>query len=156
MSIGKNIRLKRIELKLTQQQLADQVYVTRQTISKWELGKSQPDLLSQKRLEQILSISFTDIESSILKERGIKQMKKAVHLIGIIGFGFLFLPLRFLWIKAYQNWNRPSVRFFGVPVISMIYLLYLHSLNTNGFIVISALTLLLYLITSFYFYDNTK
>ena len=52
MSIGKNIRLKRIELKLTQQQLTDQVYVTRQTISKWELGKSQPDLLSQKHLEQ--------------------------------------------------------------------------------------------------------
>lgn len=156
MSIGKKIRLKRIELKLTQQQLADQVYVTRQTISKWELGKSQPDLLSQKHLEQILSITFTDIESSNLKERSTNKMKKMVHLVGFIGFGFLFLPLRFLWVKIYQNWNRPSIRFFVLPVISIIYLIYLHYLNTNGFIVISTLTLLLYLITSFYFYDNRE
>ena len=31
---------------MTQQELADKVFVTRQTISKWELGKSEPDNVS--------------------------------------------------------------------------------------------------------------
>lgn len=48
MEIGKTIRSKREAMKMTQQQLADQIYVTRQTISKWELGKSEPDAISKK------------------------------------------------------------------------------------------------------------
>ena len=46
MDISNKLKLKRKELNLTQQQVADKVFVTRQTISKWELGKSQPDLIS--------------------------------------------------------------------------------------------------------------
>lgn len=43
MEIPDLIKSARIEKGLTQQQLADVVFVTRQTISKWELGKSVPD-----------------------------------------------------------------------------------------------------------------
>lgn len=41
MEISDLIKSARIEKGLTQQQLADVVFVTRQTISKWELGVSQ-------------------------------------------------------------------------------------------------------------------
>lgn len=41
MDIAKVIKEARIKKGLTQQELADSVYVTRQTISKWELGVSQ-------------------------------------------------------------------------------------------------------------------
>ena len=41
---------------LTQQQVADKVFVTRQTISKWELGKSQPDLVSSTLLKNVLQL----------------------------------------------------------------------------------------------------
>ena len=64
MEIGKIIRSKREELKMTQQQLADQLYVTRQTISKWELGKSEPDALSKKSLEKILAVQLVQESSS--------------------------------------------------------------------------------------------
>ncbi len=40
MDISNQLKAKRKELNLTQQQVADKVFVTRQTISKWELGKS--------------------------------------------------------------------------------------------------------------------
>lgn len=43
MDIAKVIKEARIKKGMTQQELADSVYVTRQTISKWELGKSVPD-----------------------------------------------------------------------------------------------------------------
>ena len=36
MEIGKQIRKYRVEAKLSQDELADKVYVTRQTISNWE------------------------------------------------------------------------------------------------------------------------
>lgn len=41
MDIAKVIKEARIKKGMTQQELADSVYVTRQTISKWELGVSQ-------------------------------------------------------------------------------------------------------------------
>lgn len=41
MEISEMIKEARIKKGMTQQQLADSVYVTRQTISKWELGVSQ-------------------------------------------------------------------------------------------------------------------
>lgn len=40
MDIAKVIKEARIKKGMTQQELADSVYVTRQTISKWELGGS--------------------------------------------------------------------------------------------------------------------
>ena len=42
---------------MTQQQLADSVYVTRQTISKWELEKSISDEASLDLLYQCLEIN---------------------------------------------------------------------------------------------------
>lgn len=41
MEISEIIKEARIKKGMTQQELADSVYVTRQTISKWELGVSQ-------------------------------------------------------------------------------------------------------------------
>lgn len=43
-SVGKTIRALRLEQKLTQQQLAERLFVTRQTVSNWETGASQPAL----------------------------------------------------------------------------------------------------------------
>ncbi|MGL6299726.1 helix-turn-helix transcriptional regulator [Streptococcus iniae] len=39
MEISTILKEARLKQGLTQQELADKVYVTRQTISKWELGK---------------------------------------------------------------------------------------------------------------------
>ena len=57
MEISDLIKSARIEKGLTQQQLADVVFVTRQTISKWELGKSVPDQASLIFYPRFLSIS---------------------------------------------------------------------------------------------------
>ena len=56
MEISDLIKSARIKKGLTQQQLADAVFVTRQTISKWELGKSVPDQASLVLLYQCLDI----------------------------------------------------------------------------------------------------
>ena len=50
-TIGKNIRLLREYNNMSQQELADKLYITRQSISKWESGLVAPDL------EKLLKIS---------------------------------------------------------------------------------------------------
>ena len=46
MDIGRQIRTYRTGMGLSQDELAQRVYVTRQTVSNWENGKSCPDLHS--------------------------------------------------------------------------------------------------------------
>lgn len=46
MDIGNKIKNARIQAKLTQQQAAEAIGVSRQTISNWENGKTYPDIKS--------------------------------------------------------------------------------------------------------------
>ena len=51
-SIDRNIRRLRKEAGLTQEELAQKLFVTRQTISLWELGKVHPDLETLQKLAE--------------------------------------------------------------------------------------------------------
>lgn len=57
MEISKIIKEARIKKGMTQQQLADSVYVTRQTISKWENGSSDPNTSNLIALSKLYKIS---------------------------------------------------------------------------------------------------
>mgnify|MGYP005783589299 CR=1 FL=1 len=46
MEVGKQIKRFRRDLKLSQEELAGKIFVTRQTISNWENGKNYPDVNS--------------------------------------------------------------------------------------------------------------
>ena len=70
----------RKENHLSQQQLADQLNVSRQSISKWELGESQPDINNVIRLSEIFSVS-TDY---LLKDEYERETKKDNHLLPIM------------------------------------------------------------------------
>ena len=55
--IKNKIRELRISKKLTQQELADELHVTKQAISKWEKGKSVPDIISVELLSSFFGVS---------------------------------------------------------------------------------------------------
>ncbi|WP_207696016.1 hypothetical protein DOK67_0000627 [Enterococcus sp. DIV0212c] len=57
VEIGKQIKKFRQERQISQQELADYLNISRQTISKWELGKSLPDLENVVRLSEYFNIS---------------------------------------------------------------------------------------------------
>ena len=42
--VGKHIKTLRKENRVSQETLADSLYVTRQAVSQWETGRTQPDL----------------------------------------------------------------------------------------------------------------
>lgn len=59
--IGKNIRDLRISQNLTQDQLAEKLFVTRQTVSNYENGKSRPDIETIEKIAAVLDCQITDI-----------------------------------------------------------------------------------------------
>ena len=58
---GENIRKAREEMGVTQQTLADKLYVTRQAVSRWENGSRYPDLLTAKALAKSLDTTLDDL-----------------------------------------------------------------------------------------------
>ena len=61
MTIGSNIRKLRTGQGLTQDQLAEKLFVTRQTVSNWERGASQPDLAQLETIAAALGVEVMDL-----------------------------------------------------------------------------------------------
>ena len=67
MQIGNRILELRKQNNLSQEQLAEKMGVARQTISKWELGETSPDLEQSKQLSQIFNVSLDDLTNNDIK-----------------------------------------------------------------------------------------
>ena len=58
MEIGSKIRQSRKEAKITQEQAAEALGVSRQTISNWENEKSYPDIISVLKMSDLYNVSL--------------------------------------------------------------------------------------------------
>ena len=56
--IGSKIKAARVEKKFTQEQVAEVLGVSRQTISNWENGKSYPDIISVIKMSECYGVSL--------------------------------------------------------------------------------------------------
>lgn len=74
MEMGKQIRKYRSEAGLSQEMLAEKIYVSRQTISNWENDKSYPDINSLLRLSEIFHVSI-----DILIKGDVEKMKEEIR-----------------------------------------------------------------------------
>lgn len=61
MELGKQIRKYRSEMQLSQEELAEKVFVSRQTISNWENDKNYPDIKSLVLLSDIFGVSLDNL-----------------------------------------------------------------------------------------------
>lgn len=68
MEIGNKILILRKQNNLSQEELAEKVGVSRQTISKWELGETNPDLKQAKLLSKTFNISLDELTDNETKE----------------------------------------------------------------------------------------
>lgn len=58
---GENLKRIREEKGMTQQTLADYLFVTRQAVSRWEGGSRYPDLMTAKKMAQFLEVSLDEL-----------------------------------------------------------------------------------------------
>lgn len=102
MEFGEKLAQLRKDSNLTQEQLAEKLYVSRTAVSKWESGKGYPNIDSLKQLSKVFNISIDTLLSGgelldIASEEENRAKKKRTYLIfGILDFLsvlFIFLPL---------------------------------------------------------------
>lgn len=77
VEFGEQLRKAREEKGLTQQTLAEKLYVSRQSVSHWECGDRYPDIVTAKKISQILDVSLDDLLSG-------KEMMKVVEKTPVV------------------------------------------------------------------------
>lgn len=78
--IGKNIRQLRQQRQLTQEELAQKLFVTRQTVSNYETGKSRPDVDMICQIAQVLQVDA----NAVIYGSPVEQERQARRRFGIV------------------------------------------------------------------------
>lgn len=80
MEVGAQIKKYRSNMGISQEELAEKVYVSRQTVSNWETGKNYPDIHSVLLLSSVFNVSLdqlikgdVEIMKNEIKETEIKK-----------------------------------------------------------------------------------
>ena len=120
--IGKNIRFLREQRKWSQDQLAEAIHVTRQTVSNYETGRSRPDVEMLTTLAAALDADVKEIlyapadrEAHI---RRLRHLAVGVVLTGLVG----------ILESAGLAWGRQLMQVSYIASISYLVLYFVHPL----------------------------
>ena len=109
MELGKQIKMHRQEAELSQEELVNRVYVSRQTILNWENDKSYPDVNSLVLLSEIFQISLDKlikgdigVMKEVIQKEEIEKMKRygRIYTIMLIVTVVSAVPL-FMWLGVW-------------------------------------------------------
>ena len=168
--VGKNIKEKRKSLNITQEELAEKLSVTRQAVSSWENGKTEPDIEMLTKIAQIFDISIDELiygkTKNILKN--IPKKKLIVPIIFIVFAAVSFIAFEIIeptlkdQVYKYYDYRyyylmvvfwRPLAIMFGTGGIIYLILNFLKINITNTVIKKLALFIGIF-ITAFIFVSN--
>ena len=116
---GENVRRLREAKGLTQQSLADKLYVTRQAVSRWEGGSRYPDLMTAKKLAEALDSTM----DALLADEDMRQYAQKAPVLespvakgaqtAALAFGFAGYLVRLMWfvvgLKDVAGWLESPV-----------------------------------------------
>ena len=101
MTLGEKLKKLRTDKNLTQEELAEILFVSRTAISKWESGRGFPNIESLKAISKYFSVSLDELLSGeeliVLAEQEQRQKEKHIKdmIFGLLDCGMallLFLP----------------------------------------------------------------
>ncbi|MBQ7956704.1 MAG: helix-turn-helix transcriptional regulator [Clostridia bacterium] len=84
MTLGENIYNLRKKTGISQEQLGEQIGVTRQTISNWELNETSPNTEQLKLLSKSFNISIDDLLDNDIKTVLVEKVSNTEKLAGIV------------------------------------------------------------------------
>ncbi|WP_081843973.1 helix-turn-helix domain-containing protein [[Clostridium] aminophilum] len=67
-SLGRFISARRKKMRLTQEELADKVNVSKSAVAKWETDGGLPDRDNLKKIAEVMNVSVDDLHRVIKKE----------------------------------------------------------------------------------------
>ena len=85
--IDMNIKHFRKRCGLTQEQLAEKLSVTRQTLAKWENGEASPTIDDCIRMADIFDITINDLAAGMKEEELDFVAPKGKHIFGLVTVG---------------------------------------------------------------------
>lgn len=97
MTFGEKLKKLRIDKKLTQDELAEILYVSRTAVSKWESGRGFPNIESLKAISKYFSITVDDLLSGeelitlAEQEQGQKEMRIKDMIFGLLDCSMVLL-----------------------------------------------------------------
>lgn len=100
MKLGEQIKKYRTQISLSQEELAEKLFVSRQSISNWENDKTYPDIKSLLLLSEVFSVSLDqlvkgDVEmmkNEINEQERVKFQKESV-ILTVFFIAMLILPI---------------------------------------------------------------
>lgn len=120
-NIGKTIKKIRAEKGLTQEQLAEQLHVTRQAVSNWEQEKTQPDVETLTTMAEVLEVPVEELiygnetnkESKVIIE---KTTKKGIDTFEAVGVALAV-------VLSYAKWQSIGWAIFH-GLLNWVYIVY--------------------------------
>ena len=127
--IGSKIKAARLKKKMTQEQVAELLGVSRQTISNWENEKSYPDIISVIELSSFYSISLDDLlkgDERMMEhlEESTNVVKSNQKLIGAIILNIITVILLITLSMFLPDKNYYLIMVFCLAIVSSAVLLY--------------------------------
>lgn len=140
MTLGEKIQKLRKSCGLSQLQLAEQLDVSRQSVSKWELNESVPDINKIVRLSELFSVSvdellkeqYTSYVENVDTKSTIEDIVQMNYINSLIKIGIkttilgtvlivlecLFLPVLAIIQKSQVNGHGVLYGFYGLYICS--------------------------------------
>ena len=85
--ISRNIKNLRKKHQYTQDDIAEKLNVSRQSIAKWESGESTPDIYNCIKLAELFNVQLDDLVNHSDKETGIEVPPKGKYFFGSVSVG---------------------------------------------------------------------
>ena len=108
MEIGKQIKKYRTQIGLSQEELSEKIFVSRQTISNWENNKNYPDVKSLLLLSSLFDVSLDilikgDLEEmkEQIKVEDIGEFKHNSNIFGVLLLLTIILPIPLMKFMGY-------------------------------------------------------
>ena len=86
-NLADNLSVLRQIKKLSQEEVAEKIGVSRQTVAKWEAGESLPDILNCDALARLYDVELKDLIHHDTKSTGLVVKPKGKHLFGAVRVG---------------------------------------------------------------------
>ena len=130
MSLSQNIKNKRKELKLSQEYIADQLGVSRQAVSKWETGQSEPTASNLTELAALFDISLSELVEPATyanEQASNKNSKKKPNTVLRTNLSMLAIAVQtgFMYVctqNSYNIVNGKEMPDYRLSLIKIIFL----------------------------------
>ena len=136
MALNENIKSRRIQLKMSQEYVADQLGISRQAVAKWESGQSRP---TSSNLAELAALFEMDVSELVDPQKWAEDKKKTETLKKAsqrnakmhVGRVFSYLTINAGW-DGYSSGLYSPMPLYWLAILAVgLILLFLTSIDMN-------------------------